>query len=374
MDRKVFSPNGPAEVGSSAPKGSRAKASDKTLLRALAGSRVEPPPIWLMRQAGRYLPEYLALRRKAASFLDFCFTPELAVEATLQPIRRFGFDAAILFSDILVVPHALGQKVWFEEGRGPRLAAIEHGGDLDRLSVDGVSARLRPVYAAVKELSRCLPAEVALIGFAGAPWTVATYMLEGGSSRQFAVAKHWLADRPDDLGRLVDILVEATAEHLLAQAAAGAEVLQVFESWAGAMTAEGRRRWSLAPLREIVRRVKSVRPEIPVILFPRGAGEDYRDYAAESGADALSLDSDVPLRWAREELQTRVAVQGNLDPKVLLAGGAAFDDAVERILTELGQGPFVFNLGHGILPETPPEHVLRLVRAVRERHADGVGE
>jgi len=322
-----------------------------------------------MRQAGRYLPEYLALRQKAASFLEFCFTPELAVEATLQPIRRFGFDGAILFSDILVVPHGLGQTVWFEEGRGPRLAAIENVEALDRLSGDGLLTRLRPVYETVEELTTRLPAETTLIGFAGGPWTVATYMLEGGSSKTFAAAKHWMNERPEAFGRLMDLLVGATAEHLSAQAAAGAEVLQIFESWAGALSAEGRRRWSLAPLREIVQRVKSAHPEVPVILFPRGAGETYRDYASESGAEALSLDANVPLRWAREALQTRVAVQGNLDPKVLLAGGAALDDAARRILAELGRGPFVFNLGHGILPKTPPENVLRLVRTVRERQA-----
>lgn len=362
MDRKASSPSDSAHEETLATE-----ASEKTLLRALAGSPVNPPPIWLMRQAGRYLPEYLALRRKAASFLEFCFTPELAVEATLQPIRRFGFDGAILFSDILVVPHALGQKVWFEEGRGPRLAALEEAGDLDRLSVDGLAARLSPVYASVTELSQCLPAGTTLIGFAGGPWTVATYMLEGGSSRTFATAKHWLAERPDAFGRLMDLLVEATAEHLSAQAAAGAEVLQIFESWAGALSVEDRLPWSLSPIAEIVRRVKAAHPEVPVIVFPRGAGETYRDYAESSGADALSLDASVSLQWAREELQTSVALQGNLDPKILMAGGSELDAAARRIVEVLGEGPFVFNLGHGILPETPPENVARLVETVRQR-------
>jgi uroporphyrinogen decarboxylase len=320
-----------------------------------------------MRQAGRYLPEYLALRQRAGSFLEFCFTPEFAVEATLQPIRRYAFDAAILFSDILVVPYALGQGVWFEEGRGPRLDAIKQAADLDRLRVEDLSARLRPVYAALEELRQRLPAETALIGFAGGPWTVATYMLEGGSSRRFTVAKQWMAERPAEFARLMDLLVDGTVDHLAAQAVAGAEVLQIFESWAGALPDDAMRRWSLGPLSEIVRRVKSAHPDIPWILFPRGAGELYRDFASESGADALSLDPSVSLPWAREQLQTRVTVQGNLDPQVLLAGGERLDNEVRRIVTELGKGPFIFNLGHGILPQTPLENVARLVRLVRER-------
>ncbi len=318
-----------------------------------------------MRQAGRYLPEYRALRRKAGGFLDFCFTPELAVEATLQPIRRYGFDAAILFSDILVVPHALGQKVWFEEGRGPRLEALSDTADLDRLRGEAVAAELRPVYAALEELGRRLPPETALIGFAGAPWTVATYMLEGGSSRDFSRARAWMAERPEDFQRLIELLVNATVDHLSAQVAAGAEALQIFDSWAGALSREEMRRWSLAPLGEIVGRLKAAHPHIPVILFPRAAGEVYREFARDSGADALSLDSSVPLPWARDELQSRVAVQGNLDPQILVAGGPGLDDEVRRILDALGEGPFIFNLGHGILPETPPKNVARLVGMVR---------
>jgi uroporphyrinogen decarboxylase len=363
MDRKRHAQE--ASAGSGQP---HRKPSAKPLLRVLTGNSLDPPPIWLMRQAGRYLPEYRALRRSAGSFLEFCFTPELAVEATLQPIRRYGFDAAILFSDILVVPYALGQKVWFEEGRGPKLEALGDAADLDRLRGEELRGQLRPVYAALEELRRCLPAETALIGFAGGPWTVATYMLEGGSSREFTAAKLWMAERPDDFARLMDLLVTATIDHLLAQVAAGAEVLQIFDSWAGALPADAMRRWSLAPLGEIVRRLKAAHPEVPVILFPRAAGEVYRDFARESGADALSLDPSVPLQWAREELQTRVAVQGNLDPKTLVAGGTGLDDEARRILDALGQGPFIFNLGHRILPETPPDHVARLVRTVRDRH------
>ncbi len=338
----------------------------KALLQVLAGTVIEPPPIWLMRQAGRYLPEYRALRQSAGSFLEFCFTPELAVEASLQPIRRYGFDAAILFSDILVIPHALGQEVWFEEGQGPRLQAIEGAADVDRLSAEGQRERLRPVYAAVEELRRRLPLETTLIGFAGAPWTVATYMLEGGSSRRFAVAKLWVEERPQELACLIDLLVDSTFDHLSAQVEAGAEVLQIFDTWAGALSAEAIRRWSLAPLSEIVRRLKSAHPQVPVILFPRAAGDVYLDFAIRSGADALSLDPAVPLQWARAELQSRVAVQGNLDPRTLVAGGRRLDEEARLVLDVLGRGPFIFNLGHGILPETPLGHVARLVEIVRE--------
>ncbi len=319
-----------------------------------------------MRQAGRYLPEYRELRASAPSFLDICFDPALAVEATLQPIRRYGFDGAILFSDILVVPYGLGQKVWFEEGHGPRLAALEDAGELDRMTGEDPCARLEPVYQAVKALSRELPPEVTLIGFAGAPWTVASYMLEGRSTRDFAAAKHWMAERPADFARLMTLLVDATVAHLSAQVAAGAEALQLFDSWAGALPAEERRRWSLEPLKEIVGRLKAKHPGVPVILFPRGAGELYLDYARECGADALSLDSGVSLEWARDELQPLVAVQGNLDPEVLLSGGPALPERIDRILEALSHGPFVFNLGHGILPPTPLDHVELLVDRVRQ--------
>jgi uroporphyrinogen decarboxylase len=361
MNKKRHAQEVSAETAPAAPK-----TRTKPLLRALSGETLTPPPLWLMRQAGRYLPEYRALRRTAGGFLDFCFTPELAVEATLQPIRRYEFDAAILFSDILVVPHALGQKVWFEEGRGPRLEALADAADLDRLQGEALVEALRPVYETLEELGPRLPQQTALIGFAGAPWTVATYMLEGGSSRDFARAKHWMAKRPQDFARLMELLAKATFDHLSAQVAAGAEVLQIFDSWAGALSLDDMLRWSLEPLSEIIRRLKAAHPDVPVILFPRAAGEVYRDFARESGADALSLDQSVPLPWAREELQSRVAVQGNLDPQTLVAGGGRLDDEVRRILDALGQGPFVFNLGHGIPPETPPDNVARLVRIVRE--------
>ena len=360
MERKPRSGAGSASSGQAA-----AESSAKVLLQVLAGRAADPPPIWLMRQAGRYLPEYRALRRKAGQFLDLCLTPELAVEATLQPIRRYGFDAAILFSDILVVPHALGQEVSFEEGRGPRLRPIQNAADLDCLSGEGQRGRLRPVYAAIEEVRRRLPGETTLIGFAGAPWTVATYMLEGGSSRQFRTAKEWMAVRPKEFARLMELLVDSTFDHLSAQVSAGAEALQIFDTWAGVLAAEDRRRWSLAPLSEIVARLKAAHPEVPVILFPRGTGEMYLEFACRSGADALSLDPTVSLEWARAELQPCVAVQGNLDPRTLADGGPQLDVAARRILDAFRAGPFIFNLGHGILPETKAEAFARLVQVVR---------
>ncbi|MGF1609692.1 MAG: uroporphyrinogen decarboxylase, partial [Kiloniellales bacterium] len=306
---------------------SRPTASNKLLLRALRREACAGPPVWLMRQAGRYLPEYRALRSQAGGFLEFCYTPELAVEATLQPIRRFGFDAAILFSDILVVPDALGQRVWFEEGSGPRLEPITMPDDLERLSVEGLEERLAPVFETLSRLSRALPEETALIGFAGAPWTVASYMVEGGSSRDFGRVKAWAYGDPEGFQRLIDLLSEATARYLLAQAAAGAEALQLFDSWAAVLPEDPLRRWCLAPAKAIVRRIKAQHPDLPVILFPRGAGILYRDFAQESGADGLSLDTTVPLGWARETLQDQVALQGNLDPILLVSGGAAMREA-----------------------------------------------
>ncbi len=318
-----------------------------------------------MRQAGRYLPEYRATRARARDFLEFCFTPELALEATLQPVRRFGLDAAILFADILVVPHALGQTVWFEEGSGPRLAPIRDVGKVARLSLESLSEGLAPVYETLRQLRGELPQETALIGFAGAPWTVASYMVEGGTSRDFAVAKSWAYQAPQEFAQLIDLLVESTSRYLMAQAGAGAEVLQLFDSWAGVWPESGLRRWCLEPTMEIVRRVKAVHPQVPVVLFPRGAGASYEAFAEEAGAQGLSLDPTVPLAWAREHLQDKVAVQGNLDPVLLVTGGAMLEEGIDEILETLGRGPFVFNLGHGIMPETPLEHVETLISQVR---------
>ncbi len=337
----------------------------KLLLRALRGEACARPPIWLMRQAGRYLPEYRATRKKAPSFLDFCYTPELAVEVTLQPIRRFGFDAAILFSDIMVVPHALGQKVWFEEGRGPRLDPVAGPGELVRLSMCSLDENLAPVYETVRGIRSELGPETALIGFAGAPWTVASYMVEGGGTREFAKVKTWAYGDPEGFQKLIELLVDATTQYLESQIAAGVEVLQLFDSWAGALTANGMRQWCLDPNAEIIRRIKANHPHIPIILFPRGAGLMYRDIAAESGADAVAVDSTVPPAWVRDELQSQVAVQGNLDPILLVAGGEVLRRSATEILETLAGGPFVFNLGSGIVPEADPEHVGELVELVQ---------
>lgn len=345
--------------------------SSKPLLRVLGGERQTPPPVWLMRQAGRYLPEYRALREQADGFLDLCLTPDTAVEVTLQPVRRFGLDGAILFSDILVVPYALGRRLWFEEGVGPRLDPLSGSGDLDGLGLDGLHEALAPVYEALRRLSGDLPPGVALIGFAGAPWTVASYMIEGGSSRDFLAAKVWAYTDPDGFSRLIDVLAEATAEYLKAQVEAGAEVLQLFDSWAGVWPASALRRWCLEPAGRIVRAVKAAYPDIPIIVFPRGAGVLYEAYAAEVGADALALDTTVPVSWARDHLQRRVPVQGNLDPIYVVSGGEPMRAAAEEVLAALSAGPYVFNLGHGVVPQTPPEHVAELVRFVRDRGSGG---
>lgn len=338
-------------------------STEKPLLRALRGGALERPPVWLMRQAGRYLPEYRALRASVAGFLELCLTPALAVEATLQPLRRFPLDAAILFSDILVLPHALGQPVAFEEGHGPVLEPLAGPADIDRLRPEEAADRLAPVPATLRLLRPALPEGAALIGFAGAPWTVATYMIEGGSSRSFARSRAWAAAEPASFARLIELLVETTADHLARQAEAGAEVLQIFDSWAGALEGEDLRRWSIEPLTAIIRRLRARCPAVPVILFPRGVGPAYAAYAG-TGCDGLSLDSDVALEWARAVLQPRCALQGNLDPQRLVEGGRPMAAAANRILACLADGPFVFNLGHGVLPETPPEHVAALVEQV----------
>ena len=337
----------------------------KPLLRALRGERLDLPPIWLMRQAGRYLPEYLALRAKAPDFLSFCLTPELAAEATLQPVRRFGFDAAIVFSDILVVPHALGQRVAFREGEGPVLEAVRDERDVRKLEAGRVAERAAAVRETLRQVRAALQSDVALIGFAGAPWTVATYMVEGGTSRDFSRTKRWAFADPASFARLIDCLVLATTSYLLGQIEAGAEVVQLFDSWAGVLPEAEFRRWVIEPTARIVRTLKARYPAVPIIGFPRGVGVLYEAYAGEAGVDALSLDSAVPLDWAREHLQRRHALQGNLDPVLLLAGGSVMAAAARAVVAALRGGPFVFNLGHGILPETPLEHVTALVEAVR---------
>ena len=337
----------------------------KPFLAALAGQPQLPVPFWLMRQAGRYLPEYRQIRAEVGGFLELCYNPDLATEVTLQPLRRYGMDAAILFSDILVVPDGLGQQVAFKEGEGPVLRPVRTAEDVAALSRDRLHQHLAPVYQTVRQLAAAIPATTALIGFAGAPWTVATYMVEGGSSKEYLHAKRMAYGDPGLFGRLIDLLVEATGDYLVAQIDAGAEAIQLFDSWAGALSEEQFDRWVVAPTRTLVARLHAERPGIKVIGFPRGAGALYERYAAETGVDAISLDTGIPLAWAAQRLQPHCTVQGNLDPARLVVGGEALDQAVDRILAALAGGPFVFNLGHGIVPPTPPENVARLAERIR---------
>ncbi|MDD9877704.1 MAG: uroporphyrinogen decarboxylase [Magnetovibrio sp.] len=341
--------------------------SSKPFLRALAGDTVRPAPVWMMRQAGRYLPEYRELRIQAANFVDFCFTPSMAIEATLQPLRRYAMNAAILFSDILVIPHGLGQDVAFREGEGPVLDAITDAAGIEALQPGAVNERLAPVFETVRGVKAALDEKTALIGFAGAPFTVALYMIEGRGGTEGTKIRRWAAEAPDEFGRLIDILSEATTAYLIEQIENGAEALQLFDSWAGLLPESMFRRWVIAPNRRIVEAVKAAHPNIPIIGFPRNAGVLYRDFAVETGVDGVSIDATVPLEWAAETLQPICTVQGNLDNHVLLSGGETLEAEVGRILDAFGNGRFVFNLGHGVLPPTPPEHVGRVVDLIRAR-------
>jgi uroporphyrinogen decarboxylase len=339
--------------------------SNPTLLRVLAGETLEPPPVWLMRQAGRYLPEYRALRAKSGGFLEFCYKPAAAATATLQPIERFGFDAAILFSDILVVADGLGAKVEFREGEGPVLEPMTASG-LKQLKLARMRPHLEPVYETVRRVRAALDPERALIGFAGAPWTVACYMVEGGGSRDFAAPKTWMWRDPAGFGALIDLLVNATVEHLSAQIEAGVDCVQLFDSWAGIIPDEEIARWVIEPTARIAGALKKRHPGTRIIGFPRGAGTMLGDYAREAGVDAVGLDYTVPLQAGRA-LQTQLPVQGNLDPVLLLVGGEAMSTRIREIRKTLSRKAHIFNLGHGILPATPPEHVAALVAAVRAR-------
>ena len=340
-------------------------SENKPLIRALQGEIVTPPPIWLMRQAGRYLPEYRKIREQTGGFLDLCFSPERAAEVTVQPVRRFGLDAAILFSDILLVPHALGQELDFRENEGPVLRPVRTMDDLAALAGHDLREALAPVYQTIDRVKRELAPETALIGFAGAPWTVATYMVEGGTSRDFAHVKGWAVRAPGEFATLIDILVTAIADHLVAQIEAGVEVVQIFDTWSGVVPQEMFQQLCLDPIREIASRVKQAHGTVPIIVFPRGAGVRYADFAPMAEIDAIGIDATVPLDWARSALQPHVTVQGNLDPVALLEGGEAMRSSTAGILDALGGGPFVFNLGHGVLPATPPDHVAALVELVR---------
>lgn len=338
----------------------------KPFLKPFAGQAAATPPAWMMRQAGRYLPEYRELRTRARNFLDFCYTPDLAVEATLQPIRRFAFDAAILFSDILVVPDALGQKVAFVEGEGPVLEPVTDRAGIDRLEPGRVLDHLAPVFETVTRLRRELPKETALIGFAGAPWTLAFYMIEGRGGVDGGRLKTFALTRPDDFAALMDKLEDSLVAYLDRQVAVGADALQLFDSWSGIADADLFRRFVIEPTARIVARLKATHPMVPVIGFPRAAGAGAIAYARETGVQGLSLDSQVPLAWARANVPTGIVLQGNLDNHRLLAGGAPLEDEVRRIKAAMAGQPFVFNLGHGVLPPTPPEHVARVLEVLRE--------
>jgi uroporphyrinogen decarboxylase len=333
----------------------------KKLLSVLKGEAAAVPPIWLMRQAGRYLPEYRALRAQAKDFIAFCLNPELATEVTLQPVRRFDLDGAILFADILLIPHALGQKVWFVEGEGPRLAPIRTQAALDDLVYRAET--LAPVMQTIKSVRAALPAHAALIGFAGAPWTVATYMIEGagGSDHQAIRTLAW--SEPEFFARLMDILADATSAYLIAQADAGAEVLQLFESWAGAVPAGLFARAVLEPTARIVKAVKAKHPHIPIIGFPRGSGAWISRYVQATGVDGIGVDQMTDM--AALDLPAKIARQGNLDPVLLLQGADAMREEARKLVAAMAERPFIFNLGHGVLQPTPPEHVAELVKVVR---------
>jgi uroporphyrinogen decarboxylase len=335
------------------------------LLRVLQGERIAIPPIWLMRQAGRYLPEYQAIRGKAGTFLDLCFNPKLAAEVTMQPIRRFGFDAAILFSDILVVPYALGQYVTFEEGEGPRLDALDEPLALRRLRTEIDQEKLAAIYETVRRVKEELPPGIALIGFCGAPWTVATYMIAGYGAVDQLPARQFAYEHPDAFAQLIDVLVEASAAYLIRQFEAGVDAVQIFDSWAGILPGEEFQKWCIAPCARIVTAVRKRVPAAKIIGFPRGAGTKLTRYISGVAVDAVGLDWMIDLAFARDQIQTQRPVQGNLDPLALLTGGEMLDRAVDGILEALASGPFIFNLGHGVLPDTPLAHVERLVARVR---------
>jgi uroporphyrinogen decarboxylase len=339
----------------------------KPILEVLSGTRQAIPPIWFMRQAGRYLPEYRALRERAGSFLKLCFTPELAAEVTLQPIRRFGFDAAILFSDILVLPHALGRSVSFETGEGPRLEPLDNATKLNGLRSDADESVLAPVYEAVGLVKRDLPPGVALLGFCGAPWTVATYMVAGCGTPDQAPARLFAYRQPEAFARLIEILVETSSRYLVRQIQAGAEAVQIFDTWAGVLPPRELQRWCIEPVRKIVENVRREIPDAQIIGFPRGAGAALTTYLDQVAVDAASIDWAANPTFVREHVQSRVAIQGNLDPLALLAGGDALDRAVDDVLANYADAPFIFNLGHGILPDTPISHVEQTLRRVRQR-------
>ena len=338
----------------------------KLLLRALAGETLPTPPIWMMRQAGRYLPEYRATRAQAGDFLSLCYNPELAAEVTLQPIRRFGFDAAILFADILLVPQALGADLWFVTGEGPRLSTITSAAQVDALKpVEAIHDTLDPIYRTVSILSRELPPETALIGFAGAPWTVATYMVAGRGTRDQGPAHAFKNSDRAAFTRLIERIADATVEYLSRQIEAGAEVVKLFDSWAGSLKGRDFDDFAIAPAHRIITALKARHPYVPVIAFPREAGDRYKGFAAATGADCVAIDNSVQAEWVAQHVQPEICVQGNLDPRHMVTGGPELVAEAQRITRALRGGPHVFNLGHGITPDADPDNVARMIEAVR---------
>lgn len=343
--------------------------SAKPLLRSLKGETLKTPPIWLMRQAGRYLPEYRKTREKAGSFLELCYNSKLATEVTMQPIRRFGFDAAIVFADILLVPHALGRKLWFENGEGPRLEPLTTMDEVQRLaSDDELHAHLAPIYETIERLKTELPKNTALIGFAGAPWTVATYMIAGRGKDDQAGAMALMQSAPDVFASLMTRLEEATSVYLIAQIDAGAEVLKLFDSWAGALAHDpiAFERWCIEPTRRIMARIREARGDVPMIGFPREAGVLYQSYVKKTAVAGIAIDTAVDPMWARDALQPHATVQGNLDPALVVEGGDTMRFAAEKLMRILGDGPFIFNLGHGITPDADPANVEALLKIIRD--------
>lgn len=341
-------------------------AEKKKLMRSLSGEVQKVPPVWMMRQAGRYLPEYRATRARAGDFLSLCYTPDLAAEVTLQPIRRYGFDAAILFADILLVPQALGADLWFVTGEGPRLSTIKGPGDLAKLKpADAIHDHLAPVYETLRIVSRDLSPETALIGFAGAPWTVATYMIAGRGTPDQGPAHALRESDPASFDALMDLLTKATITYLLAQIEAGADVVKIFDSWAGSLKGDAFIRYALNPAKRIITALKAAHPEVPVIAFPREAGDGYIGFAKATGADCVAIDNSVSADWAAKHVQVDGCVQGNLAPGHMVTGGQALIDETRRIVKAFSGGPHIFNLGHGITPDADPENVHLMLEAIR---------
>ena len=342
--------------------------TSKLILRALAGETLPTPPVWMMRQAGRYLPEYRATRAQAGDFLSLCYNSDLAAEVTLQPIRRYGFDAAILFADILLLPQALGAELWFETGEGPRLSSITTMAEVRALrSKDSIHDTLAPIYETVRILARELPPQTTLIGFAGAPWTVATYMIAGRGTKDQGPAHALKATDRATFAALIDVITEATIDYLSMQVQAGAEVVKLFDSWAGSLKGQDFSDFAVKPTARIIAALKATHPGLPIIAFPREAAAGYIGFAQATGADCVAIDNSVSPEWAAENVQPGGCVQGNLSPSHMVTGGQELIDATRRVKAAFQAGPHIFNLGHGITPDADPENVALMVETVRQR-------